>query len=91
MFLPSSISAALVSVVASTPCSTNFSSSDSEGSIVIRVTGSAAVTCTVDGTLGDGSRLHAGVAFQATPCCNSLTPVNPYVNFAAVDGGANTD
>jgi len=46
---------------------------------------------TVDGTLGDGSRLHAGVAFQATPCCNSLTPVNPYVNFVTVDRGANTD
>ena len=91
VFLPFGESAPLISVAVSTPCSTNFSTGDFEGALIVRVTGSNAVTCTVDGTLGDGSRLHAAVVFQTTPCCDSLTPVNPYVSFATIDGGTNTD
>jgi hypothetical protein len=31
------------------------------------------------------------VEFQTTPCCVSLTPVNPYVSFGTPDAGSTTD
>ena len=91
VLLPSGSSAPLVSVSASQPCSINFSTGDFEGALVVRVTGSSAVTCRVDGTLGDGSRLEALITFQTTLCCEGLTPVNPYVPFGPVDAGTTMD
>jgi hypothetical protein len=89
--LPIGASSPLMSVVASSPCSTNFSPGDFEGSLIVKVTGSSAVTCRVDGTLADGSRVQALVMFQTTPCCDSLTPVIAYGVFEIVDGGMNVD
>jgi hypothetical protein len=91
VLLPSGSSAPLVSVAASPPCSTSFSAGDFEGALVVRVAGSSSVTCRVDGTLGDGTRLEALITFQTTPCCEGLTPVNPYVSLGAVDAGTTTD
>jgi hypothetical protein len=91
VLLPAGFSAPLVSVAASPPCSTDFSAGDFEGALVVRVTGSSAVTCRVDGTLGDGTQLEATITFQTTPCCTSLTPVNAYVPFETLDAGTATD
>jgi hypothetical protein len=81
----------LASITVSSPCTTNFSVGDSESALVVKVTGSSAVTCRVDGTLVDGTQLEVLVEFQTTPCCVSLTPVNPYVSFGTPDAGSTTE
>jgi hypothetical protein len=86
--VPSSLGAPLASVTTTGPCTTNFTTGDNEGPVL--VTGSAAGTCLVRGTLANGSEVRATLVYGQVDlgCCGStlaLTSSPP--SFAPVDAG----
>jgi hypothetical protein len=87
--VPSSLSGQLVSVTTTGPCTTNFTTGDSEGSV--GVTGSSPGTCQVRGMLADGSDVQATLAFQSVDlmCCGStLRLVGSPPTFVPTDAGS---
>lgn len=81
--------APLVSVTTTGPCTTNFTTGDNEGPVL--VTGSSTGTCRVRGTLADGSEVQATLVFGQVDlgCCGSTLRLvsSPPGGFAPVDAG----
>ncbi len=86
--VPSSLNAPLTSVTTTGRCTTNFTTGDSEGPVLVSASGPG--TCRVVGKLADGTEVAASLVYRTVDlaCCgSSLELAGPPPSFAAADAG----